>query len=145
MKKIIQTLLVLLATTLFVVGCGSKSARVVPVGGTITQNGQPLADVRVEFNKIDTGAMSFAETDAAGRFTLTHTHGKSGAELGKYRVSVFHKGKPIPLPAGTKLEDIPEERRNQTSPDVPITNSDNSPIEVEINDSSKNNIVIDIK
>jgi hypothetical protein len=144
MKHSFSTLLILLATVLFVVGCGNNGAKVIPVSGTITQNGQPLPNVNITFNKIDTGAMSFAESDSQGRFTLTHTHGKSGAESGKYRVSVTQKGTPIPLPAGTKLEDIPEEQRNQTTPDIPITNSDNSPIEVEITESS-NSIVIDIK
>jgi hypothetical protein len=145
MKKIIPTILILFVSVFLISGCQNKGEKVIPVTGTITQKGQPLADVRVEFSKIDTGAMSFAETDTQGHFTLIHAHGKSGAEAGKYRVSVFQKGKPIPLPAGTKPEDVPEERRNQTSPDIPITNSDKSPIEVEITESGKNNIVIDIK
>jgi hypothetical protein len=126
-------------------GCfQNRGEKVIPVTGTITQNGKPLANVRIEFSKIDTGAMSFAETDTEGHFTLTHTHGKSGAEPGKYRVSIFRKGKPIPLPAGKKPEDVPEEQRNATMPDVLITNSDKSPIEVEITKPG-NNIVIDIK
>ncbi|MDR1141126.1 MAG: hypothetical protein LBL62_05490 [Planctomycetaceae bacterium] len=145
MKKIIPISLILFISVLLISGCQDKGAKVIPVTGTITQNGQALADVRIEFSKTGNGAMSFAETDMEGHFTLTHTHGKSGAEPGKYRVSVFRKGKPIPLPAGKKLEDIPEERRNQTTPDVPITNSNKSPIEIEITESGKNNIVIDIK
>jgi hypothetical protein len=145
MKKIIPVFLILSISVLLMFGCQNKSETVIPVTGTITKNGQPLAEVRIVFSKTDTGAKSFAETDAEGRFTLTHTHGKSGAEPGKYRVSVFWKGKPIPLPAGKKLEDIPEERRNQKTPDVPITNSNKSPIEVEITESGENNIVIDIK
>ncbi|MDR0336399.1 MAG: carboxypeptidase-like regulatory domain-containing protein [Planctomycetaceae bacterium] len=145
MKHSFSTFLILFISVLLIFGCRNGDEKIIPVSGTITQNGQPLSNVRIEFSKIDTGAMSFAETDAMGHFTLTHTHGKSGAELGKYRVSVFQKGKPIPLPTGTKLEDIPEERRNQTTPNVPITNSDKSPIEIEITESGKNNIVIDIK
>jgi hypothetical protein len=146
MKKIIPTLLILVVSALLTSGClQNNGEKVMPVIGTITQNGQPLTNVHIEFRKTDTGAMSFAKTDSTGHFTLTHTHGKKGAEPGKYRVSVFQKGKPIPLPTGTKLEDIPEEHRNQISPDVPITNSDKSPIEVEITESGTNNIVIDIK
>jgi hypothetical protein len=145
MKKIISICLIAFAVLSTSSCLQNNGEKIIPVAGTITQNGQPLANVRIEFSKTDTGAKSFAETDAQGNFTLTHTHGKSGAELGKYRVSVFQKGKPIPLPAGKKLEDIPEERRNQTTPDIPITNSDKSPIEIEIKDSGKNNIVIDIK
>jgi hypothetical protein len=145
MKKFIATFLILFVTVFAISGCSQNNrVKVIPVTGTITQNGKPLADVRIEFSKTDTGAMSFAETDAEGHFTLTHTHGKSGAEPGKYRVSIFQKGKPIPLPAGKKPEDIPEEQRNQTTPDILITNSDKSPIEVEITESG-NNIVIDIK
>jgi len=145
MKKILTTFSILLATVVLVGGCGSKGPKLVPVIGTITQNGKPLADVRIEFSKVDTGATSFAETDSEGKFTLRHTHGKSGAELGKYRVLVFQKGKPLPLPPGKKLEDLPEHERNRTTPDVPITNSDKKPIEVEIGDSGNDNIVIDIK
>ncbi|MDR3196355.1 MAG: carboxypeptidase-like regulatory domain-containing protein [Planctomycetaceae bacterium] len=146
MKKIIPTFLIVFVSVLLMSGCiRSESEKVIPVTGTITQNGKPLADVRIVFSKTDTGAMSFAETDADGHFTLTHTHGKSGAEPGKYHVSVFQKGKPIPLPAGKKPEDIHEDERNQTTPDIPITNSDKSLIEVEITQSGQNNTVIDIK
>jgi hypothetical protein len=146
MKKIIPTFLILFVSALLMSGClQNNNEKVIPVTGTITQNSKPLVDVRIVFSKTDTGAMSFAETDTEGHFTLIHTHGKSGAEPGKYHVSVFQKGKPIPLPTGKKLEDIPEEERNQTSPDIPITNSDKSPIEVEITESGQNNIVIDIK
>ncbi|MDR1270856.1 MAG: carboxypeptidase-like regulatory domain-containing protein [Planctomycetaceae bacterium] len=145
MKKILPTFLILFVSVLSLSGCQTKGEKVIPVTGTITQNGQPLANVRLEFSKIDTGAMSFGETDTEGHFTLIHTHGKPGAEPGKYRVSVFQKGKPIPLPANKKPQDIPEEERNQTTPDIPVTNSDKSPIVIEITESSQNNIVIDIK
>jgi hypothetical protein len=146
MKRTFSTFLILLVNALLLVGCnGNKGTKVVPVSGTITQNGQPLTNVRIEFSRIDTGAMSFAETDAEGHFTLTHTLGKSGAEPGKYRVSIFQKGKPIPLPAGKNPEEIPEERRNQTTPEVPLTMSDKKPIEIEISEKGDSNIVIDLK
>jgi hypothetical protein len=76
---------------------------------------------------------------------LRHTHGKLGVEPGKYQVSVFQKGKLIPLPAGKKPEDIPEEQRNTTTPEIPLTMSDKKPIEFEIIESGNNNIVIDLK
>ncbi|MDR1477558.1 MAG: carboxypeptidase-like regulatory domain-containing protein [Planctomycetaceae bacterium] len=141
MKKIFLVILILC-----VAGCINKnSTKTVPASGTLTQNGKPLTDVRIEFSKIDTGAISFAETDAKGYFTLTHTHGKPGAEAGKYRVSIFQKGKSIPLPEGKKLEDIPEEQRNATTPEIPITMSDNTPIEINIPEKGDNNIVIDLR
>jgi predicted small lipoprotein YifL len=145
MMKKIFSLLFILPVIFLSAGCGNKGPKLAPVTGTITQNGKPLTDVRLEFSKIDTGARSFAESDAEGHFTLTHTHGNKGAEPGKYRVSVFQKGKPIPLPAGKKPEDVPEEQRNATTPEVPLTMSDKKPIEIEITESGENNILIDLK
>ncbi|MDR1383908.1 MAG: carboxypeptidase-like regulatory domain-containing protein [Planctomycetaceae bacterium] len=146
MKKFNPTFLIVFVSVVLLSGClQNNGAKVVPASGIITQNGKPLTDVRIEFSRMDTGALSFAETDAEGRFTLTHTHGKSGAEPGKYRVSIFQKGKPIPLPAGKKPEDIPEEQRNRTTPEVPLTMSDKKPLEVEISEKGDSNIVIDLQ
>ncbi|MDR2117114.1 MAG: hypothetical protein LBP87_12110 [Planctomycetaceae bacterium] len=142
-------LLILIATVAFITtGCANKEPKIVPVTGIITQNGKPLTDIRLEFSKVDTGAMSFAEPNAEGKFTLTSTYGRTGkigAEPGKYIVSVYKKGKLIPLPAGVKPEDVPEERRNARTPETFLTMSDNKPIEVEIANSGENNIVIDLK
>jgi hypothetical protein len=136
----------LLLFMLFISGCTNNSGtKIVPAGGTLTQNGKPLVDVRLEFRHVDTGATAFAETDTSGKFTLTHTQGESGAEPGKYFVSVFQKGKPLSLPAGVKAEDLPEERRNPMSPEVEIRNSDKSPIETEIPDKGNNDLKIEIK
>ncbi|MDR1382958.1 MAG: carboxypeptidase-like regulatory domain-containing protein [Planctomycetaceae bacterium] len=103
MKKIIATFLILFVTVFPIFGCSQNNrVKVIPVTGTITQNAKPVADARIEFSKINTGAMSFAETDAEGHCTLTHTHEKSGAESGKYRVSIVQKGKSIPYPCKQK-------------------------------------------
>ncbi|MDR1959673.1 MAG: carboxypeptidase-like regulatory domain-containing protein [Planctomycetaceae bacterium] len=131
---------------LLISGCtGSTRPKLVPSGGIITKDGKPLADVRIEFRKPDTGASAFAETDTDGKFTLTYSLGEQGAEPDKYLVTIFQKGKPIPLPAGVKAEDIPEERRNQTTPEVSITNSDKKPIEVEIPATGNLELKIEVK
>ncbi|MDR1925663.1 MAG: carboxypeptidase-like regulatory domain-containing protein [Planctomycetaceae bacterium] len=143
MKNI--SLLVILFT-LLISGCtGNTRPKVVTAGGTVTQNGKPLADVRLEFRKPATGASAFADTDANGKFTLTYSLGEKGAEPGKYLVSIFQKGEPIPLPAGVKAEDLPEEQRNPMSPDVPIMNTDNEPIEVEIPVTGNMDLKIDVE
>jgi hypothetical protein len=143
MKNI--SLLVILFT-LLISGCtGNTRPKVVAAGGTVTQNGKPLADVRLEFRKPDTGASAFAETDANGKFTLTYSLGEQGTEPGKYLVSIFQKGKPLPLPAGVKPEDLPEERRNLMSPEVEIRNSDKSLIEIEIPEAGNNDLKIEVK
>ncbi|MDR1958971.1 MAG: carboxypeptidase-like regulatory domain-containing protein [Planctomycetaceae bacterium] len=136
MKKIFLLILVLC-----VAGCTNNTGpKVTAVSGTLTQNGKPLTDVRIEFNKIDTGSLSFAETDEQGRFTLIHTHGKMGAEPGKYRVSVFQKSQPVPIPPG---QPVPSEL--PMTPEKPITMSDRSPIEIEVTETGPNQFDIDLK
>jgi hypothetical protein len=131
---------------LAVSGCtGGAKTKLVPASGTVTRNGEVLSDVRLEFRKLDTGASASGETDTNGKFTLTHSQGNLGVESGKYIVSVFQKGKPIPLPAGVKAEDLPEERRNPMSPEIEIRNSDDTPIEIEIPESGNSDIKIEIK
>jgi hypothetical protein len=136
MKQIFLFIFVLCIT-----GCTNNSGiKTVTVNGTLTQNGKPLTDVRIEFSKIDTGSLSYAETDEQGHFTLIHTHGKKGAESGKYRISVFRKSKPISIPPGQPIPSAPP-----MTPEVPITMSDKTPIEVEITEKGLNEFIIDLK
>jgi hypothetical protein len=126
---------------LCIVGCtNNNSMKITPASGVLTQNGKPLADVRIEFRKIDTGSLSFAETDSQGRFKLVHTHGKNGAEIGKYLVSIFRKSKPLPVPAGQPTPSEP-----QMTPEEQISMTNQTPIEIEIKESGTNEFVIDIK
>ena len=132
--------LVVILLVLFVSGCSGDAVKLITASGTVTSKGEPLADVRVEFTKKDTGALSFAETDGQGRFELRHTHGSLGAEPGTYLVSVFRKGKPISPPPG---QTDPGEQG--TTPDEPILMADKSPIEVVVTDRGPNEFVIDIR
>lgn len=77
---------------LLTAGCDG-SGSVVPVTGTVTLDGKPLADVEVVFHpdpaKGAGGDSASGFTDAQGRFTLrTERTGKDGAALGFYRVVV---------------------------------------------------------
>ena len=68
-------------------GCGDK---LVPVEGTITLNGEPVAGATVLFfaQEGDSGRIQPAgATDSQGHFAL-HTKTSVGALPGKYRVSV---------------------------------------------------------
>ena len=125
---------------LFIPGCTQDGVRVVTASGTLTLQDEPLPDVRIEFMKTDTGALSYAETDAQGRFVLRHTHGKAGAEPGTYHVSVFRKGKPVEPPPG---QPVPEEQA--TLPEEPVLMSDKSAIEVVVSEQGPNEFVINIK
>ena len=122
---------------LLVCGCSEKGPKLFETTGTVTLNGEPLPYVRVQFMKTDSGALSFAETDAEGQFTLRHTHGKPGAEPGTYRVTIFRKGKMI--------EPKPGQEEQGMAPDEPILMSDKKPIEIIVTEGGPQEFVIDIK
>ena len=127
--------LLLFPQLFFVCGCTKSGPKLSIASGTVTLKGEPLADVRVQFMKKDSGALSFAETDDQGRFELRHTHGNLGAEPGTYRVTISRKGKPAPASSGEQ----------GMLPDEPILMSDKSPIEVEVTEKGPNVFDIDIK
>lgn len=72
-------------------GCKGKPA-FVPVEGTVSQGGKPLAGVIVEFHPEagPEGLRSNSElTDAAGRYRLRCAHGEEGALVGTHRVCIL--------------------------------------------------------
>ena len=75
------------------VGCGGE--RYAPVAGTVTLDGQPLADAKLVFEPVGgesgnaAGKPSYGRTDEAGRYTLTcPIAGTDGAAVGEHRVRV---------------------------------------------------------
>jgi hypothetical protein len=84
-------------------GCGRGPA-LAPVEGTVRMNGQPLANVQVEFWPESNGARSTGLTDKGGRYQLTYNGKQPGAVVGPHRVllydlQVFGDN---PLPVGGK-------------------------------------------
>jgi hypothetical protein len=77
-------------------GCGS--GKFAPVSGTVTMNGKPLAGATVIFSpiakegSIDAGPGSSGKTNEKGEYTLTSDTGRTGAVVGKHRVSVSLMG-----------------------------------------------------
>jgi hypothetical protein len=77
-----------------VLGLGCGSGKFVPVSGTVTMNGKPLAGATVMFSpiakegSIDAGPGSGGKTNEKGEYTLTSDTGRTGAIVGKHRVSV---------------------------------------------------------
>lgn len=72
-------------------GCGGKYS-LAPVTGTVTIDGQPLADATVTFTPIGTGADSpgsFGRTDQEGKFRLALVSDESdGALVGNHQVVI---------------------------------------------------------
>lgn len=70
-------------------GAASDRPTVVPVRGTVTLRGAPVAGAEIKF-KPKTGLTSaFGATDAAGNYELTTFEGGDGAPPGEYVVTVF--------------------------------------------------------
>jgi hypothetical protein len=83
--------LVFVGLVLAACGCGS-GARIVPVSGQVTLDGQPLADAQVIFRpdstELNPGPASHAKTDAEGRFVLRTMDDHDGAVVGPHKVRV---------------------------------------------------------
>ena len=67
-------------------GCGD-GLNMVEVEGTVTMEGKPLDQIRVEFWPLGEGLRSVGVTDEAGRFSLTTDDGeRKGAVVGSHRI-----------------------------------------------------------
>jgi len=78
---------------LLALGCGT-GRKIVPVSGTVTFNGKPLAGATVSFQPIappgtvEAGPGSQAKTNDNGEFTLKLSTGENGAVVGKHRIII---------------------------------------------------------
>src|SRR5262245_13773770 len=95
MCRMLHRRTVLIAVGMLVaLGCSSKDrwqrARpaVVKAKGTITHDGQPLADAVINFLPTSGSHAAFARSDAQGRFQLTTFDSNDGAVPGDYKVAV---------------------------------------------------------
>jgi len=95
-------------------GCGEEvnvPDMMVPVTGTVTLDGKPLAGATVSFvpDGSTQGAGSYGVTTADGKYELQGTQGGVGAAVGHYRVIitklVMPDGSPIPAdtPSATDI------------------------------------------
>lgn len=87
-------------------GCGSPGPKLGTVSGTVTLDGKPVPDAKVEFQPDGGGSPSYGTTDAGGRYELMYTHDKAGAMVGHHSVRIT-TGRTITDPDGEAL-DIPE-------------------------------------
>lgn len=78
---------------LVLVGCSRRPADqpvIAPVSGTVTLDGRPLAKASVVFQS-EKGVLSFATTDADGRYELIYIRTDMGAGLGNNTVRIASK------------------------------------------------------
>jgi hypothetical protein len=83
--------LLFLAALLCLSGCGRSD--VVPVSGTATRGGKPVANVVLWFTPSE-GRPSWALTDADGKFELDYNRENKGAKVAKHRVTVVYEPRP---------------------------------------------------
>jgi hypothetical protein len=87
-----------------IAGCGGANTN--PVSGTVTLDGEPLADALVMFTPMTGGRPAAAKTDSQGRYELVFSRDASGALEGEHLVAIT-TGDEIANDDGT-LEIIPE-------------------------------------
>ena len=76
-----------LALILAATGCGG-TIKPVPVAGTVTLDGKPLADATVRFLPVGEGHGAFGRTDENGNFKLTTFSTNDGALPGEYKITL---------------------------------------------------------
>jgi hypothetical protein len=99
---------------LSLLGCGGGGVATSPVSGTVTLDGQPLANVMVSFMPKEGGPAASSLTDASGKYSLV-TAGKKGAVLGKHTVKVTSVVAPVGMAAGEMKSDSPEYKQKMMS------------------------------
>ena len=107
-----------LSVCLLLSGCGgTEHPGTYPVQGTVTFNGQPVADATVNFHPVGQSRSSVGRTDAQGRYELTTFSSGDGAMPGEYRVAISK----FELPPGAEAEDPepPEELQSDAEALVP--------------------------
>jgi len=123
--------LMLIALLSVLLGCGKKS-NVVPVSGRVTLDGQPLANVAINFGPLTGGLdgayASYGKTDAEGRYWLKLVDGgQRGATVGKNRVTLNESGgAPVSDGAAVRIQfKLPPTARDGTLQfDVPAGGTD---------------------
>jgi hypothetical protein len=88
-------------------GCGQGGKDLAPVSGTVTLDGEPLADGVIIFQPIaddsnpNPGAGSTARTDSEGKFSLETINRKPGAIVGTHKVKVYSYSPETPVTSDT--------------------------------------------
>ena len=104
-------------------GCNNPAYQLVPVAGTVTLDGIPLADGVVNFQptgqKGKTAAPgSVGRTDVAGSFQLATVNEQPGASLGRHKVKIYSyspESAPVgDVDAGPNQERVPERYNYRT-------------------------------
>jgi len=109
------------------VGCGESGPPLGTVQGTVTLDGQPLAEAELMFMS-DVGGASLGMTDAEGRYSLWYAGGSQGAVVGSHVVTITTA---ITESDGegnetTRLERVPAKYNVETTLTADVQEGDNT-------------------
>ena len=126
---------------LFASGCGEKLS-LVPVTGSVTLDGQPVADAGVLFQPIERGPAASGTTDALGKFTL-QTANRPGAAPTAYRVVITKTAAPEMVMEERDAIDRSRLGQGTVKPDVHFlpavyASADTSPLRAEVDVAGSN-------
>jgi hypothetical protein len=101
-------------------GCGSKNEDRAPVQGTVTYQGQPLANALVVFmpetpDKLPATGL----TNASGRYQLMTMVAGDGASIGKHRVTITARAEEKKPPDGQLLTGLQGDAASEAAPLIP--------------------------
>jgi hypothetical protein len=109
-------------------GCGGgansprfvPASNVVPVSGTLTYQGNPLAFYQVTFTPKEGGGHSASgRTDESGKFKLGTNVPGDGANVGTYIVSAAYSGPPVEDDSASKVLTTEPEKLPKPSVEIP--------------------------
>lgn len=90
-------------------GCGKGGPRLATVTGTVSLDGKPLANAKVEFQPLEGGSPSYGTTDSNGHYRLMFSADRPGAMIGKHvvRITTFRQESKSGEPPVTFPELVP--------------------------------------
>jgi len=109
-------------------GCGGRSD-IATVTGTVTLEGQPLANARIVFQPMGSGSASYGRTDAEGKYELQYGEDIMGATIGSHRVTIstFSAGDPdADPPDAITPELVPSKYNAETELHVEVSRGENT-------------------
>ena len=120
-------------TAVGIMGCGQGGASSSTVKGVVTVNGSPApAGLDISFQPTSDGRASFGSTDAEGRYELSLTATKKGAQPGENIVTVqVIEEEDSPVPAGLADIKILKKFSDPATHKVVVENGSNT-IDLEI-------------
>ncbi|MEW4565904.1 hypothetical protein AB1K70_25535 [Bremerella sp. JC770] len=148
--KLLKSLVIALALTVFVVGCEGEYIETIPVQGTVTLNDEPVENASVAFVPQSPGGQpAYSNTTSDGTYNLQTLLGAPGAgtTAGDYAVVIT---KSVLQETGRTIKDpvsgqsYPETRGKEVMPRA-YTKASTTPFKVTVSEGQENVFDFDMK